>query len=206
MFDMKAEFGLTLQSPEGPKKVVVKYPDDNQVIEWRRKKKIVQKALGRSFEIAPSKPEACDVALLSAIRIDKEDGPQIDEAEAFYIIGQLTDTNVTERPEREGSLYTIRMKVMRKLYTSHSLRIPSVKEQMDYDRMRSSVVFLQYGNQEIRLNYRASGELYDQLRQSTEGYRGDVPVAHKAEAINVLLQEIRAKEEEPEPESDEDQD
>ena len=39
MFDSRAEIGLTLHSPEGPKKVLVRYPTDSEFIEWRRKKK-----------------------------------------------------------------------------------------------------------------------------------------------------------------------
>lgn len=206
MFDAKAEIGLTLPSPDGPKKIAVRYPSDEQFIEWRRKKKVVQKDLGRrSFQIESSRPEACDLALLNAIRVDKENGPQIDEAEAYYIIGQLADCEVSTRPEREGSAYTIRMKIMRKLNVSHTLRIPSVKEMMDYERMRSSVVFGQYGHQEIKINFRAASELYDKLKVAADGYKGDIPVPHKAEAINVLLQEIRAEQDDA-VEDDEDQD
>jgi hypothetical protein len=94
------------------------------------------------------------------------------------------------------------MKIMRKLATTHTLKLPSVKEMMDYERARSSVVFAAYGSQEIKINFRASADLYDKLKISTEGYAGDVPVPHKAEAVNILLQEIRAEQEEA-PEADE---
>ena len=205
MFDAKAEIGLTLPSPDGPKKIVVHYPSDEQFIDWRRKKKVVQKDLGRrSFQIESSKPEPGDLALLNAIRVDKEDGPAIDEAEAYYIMGQLSECEVSTRPEREGSSYTIQMKIMRKLNVSHTLRIPSVKDMMDYERMRSSVVFGQYGHQEIKINFRASADLYDKLKVATGGYKGDVPVPHKAEAINVLLQEIRAEQEEEQGDDEQD--
>jgi hypothetical protein len=202
MFDVKAEIGLTLPSPEGPKKIVVRFPTDNEFIEWRRKKKILQRDLGRrSFQIESSRPESCDLDLLRKIRTDK-DGPAIDDAESFYVIGQLADCEVSQRPEREGSSFTIRMKIMRKLATTHTLKLPSVKEMMDYERARSSVVFAAYGSQEIKINFRASADLYDKLKISTEGYAGDVPVPHKAEAVNILLQEIRAEQEEA-PEADE---
>src|SRR4051812_47157216 len=146
MFDSKAEIGLTIQG-EQPKKVVVTFPTDDQFIAWRRKKKVVQKDLGRrSFQIEMSKPEACDLALVNAIRIDKE-GPTIDDAEAVHIINRLSACEVPTRPDREGSAYVIAMKVMGRVNTSHTLRIPSVKEQMNYERMRSSVVFGQYGQE-----------------------------------------------------------
>jgi hypothetical protein len=207
MFDMlKGEIALNLHSPDGPKKVLVRFPTDSEFIEWRRKKKIVQKDLGRrKFQIESSVPEACDLTLLSEIRLDKENGPSLDEAEAYYAIGQLAEAEVKEQPQREGSAYVIRMKIMRKLTTKHTLRVPSVREMMDYERMRSSVVFGQYGQQEIRINFRASAELYDKLKLSTEGYANEIPVPHKAEAVNVLLQEIRGEQEETH-ESDDDQD
>ena len=82
MFDMKGEIALTLPAAEGPKKIVVRYPSDSEFIEWRRKKKIVQKDLGRrSFQIESSKPEPCDLALATAIRVDNGAGPVLDEAE-----------------------------------------------------------------------------------------------------------------------------
>jgi len=204
MFDSKAEIGLTIQG-EQPKKVVVRFPSDAEFISWRRKKKVVQKDLGRrKFQMEASKPEPCDLALVNAIRVDKE-GAAIDEAEAVHIIGRLTECEVPNRPDREGSAYVIAMKVMRKLNTTHTLRIPSVKEQMDYERMRSSVIYGQYG-QEIRINFAAAGELYDKLKVSIDGYAHDVPVSHKAEAVNVLLQELRDEQDDTPDSDDEDQD
>lgn len=205
MFDSKAEIGLTIQG-DPPKKVVVRFPNDSEFIAWRRKKKVVQKDLGRrSFQIESSKPEAVDLALVNALRVDT-DGPTLDEAESYYILTRLAECEVDTRPDREGSSYVITMKVMRKLTTTHTLRIPSVKEQMDYERMRSSVTFGQYGRQEIKINFQAAAELYDKLKVSVTGYANDVPVSHKAEAINVLLQELRADQEETPDEDDDDQD
>jgi hypothetical protein len=97
------------------------------------------------------------------------------------------------------------MKVMNRLTTTHKLRIPSVQEQMDYERMRSSVIFGKYG-QEIRINFQAAIDLYEKLKLETSGYANDIPVTHKAEAINVLLQELRAEDEASPDPDDEDQD
>ena len=206
MFDTKAEIRISLPSPEGRKTVVIRYFSDNEFFDWRRQKKVVQQDLGRGeSELAPVTPGDCDLALFNAIRMDKEDGPPVDEAEALYVLTLLSSAEVSERPEKEGSLYVIRMKVMRKYATSHTLRTPSVRQMMDYERQRSSLRFLKYGAQEIRINYRGAVDLYDSLAQSSEGYAGSVvPVCHKAEAINVLLQEIRAEHEEA-PDGDDDE-
>ncbi len=203
MFDVKDEISIPIQSPDGTKKIVVRFPTDGEFIDWRRKKKILQRDLGRrKSTIDPSRPEASDLELLKKIRIDK-DGPAVDEAEALFVIGRLAECEVDQQPERDGSAYSITMKIMGKLSATHTLRIPSVKEMMDYERQRSSVTFAAYGQNEIKINFRAAGELYDKLKVSVEGYAGDVPVPHKAEAVNVLLQEIRSEQDET-PEADED--
>ena len=194
MFDMKAEISIPIRSAEGIRQVIVRYPTDSEFLEWRRKKKILQNDLGRdSYEIVPSKPEACDLALVKLIQSDE--APITEEAEAYYILDRLFKTDISSRPEREGSGYTIRMKVMQKVKTSHTLRLPSVKETMDYERQRPPLTLKKFGQQEIRLNYSAAGELYDKLKQFSEGYQGDTPVLHKQEVINVLLQQIRSDEE-----------
>jgi hypothetical protein len=204
LFDTQAPISINLISPDGPKKVSVRYPTDDEFSDWRRKKKMQQKDLGRrSFQITPLTPEDCDLALANAIRLDKENGPPIDKAEAYFIVNRLLETEVREQPEREGSQFTIKMVVMRRLPVTHTLRVPSVQEMMDYERGRSSVTFGQYGQQDIRINYRAAGKLYDSLKQATSGYTNGVPIPHKAEAINVLLQEIRAEQEDTPLEDDE---
>jgi hypothetical protein len=204
MFDSKAEIDLKIQG-EQPKNAVFRFPTDAEFIAWRRKKKVVQKDLGRrKFQMEQSKPETCDLALVNAIRVDK-DGAALDEAESLHVITRLTECEVPNRPDREGYAYTIRMKALRRIPTSHTLRVPSVKEQMDYERNRSSVIFGQYG-QEIRINFAAASDLYDKLKVAVEGYSNDIPVWHKAEAVNVLLQELRDEQEDSPDADDEDQD
>lgn len=198
MFDVKQDLAIKIPSPEGVKRAEVRYPTDAEWIEWRRKKRIQQKDLGRrSFQIEASKPEQADLELYQKIRNpNQESAPQIDEAEAYYIISELVGAEVAERPERDGQSFAIKLKAMRRFSTLHVLRVPTMKESMEYERMRSSVVFGQYGTQEIRVNFSAAAGLYDKLKQRVEGYVGEVPVPHKAEAVNVLLQEIRAEQDE----------
>lgn len=205
MFDLKASIVVPLPGPEGHK-IEVSYPSDQQWIEWRRKKKVTQKDLGRrSFQIESAQPSTMDLQLINSVMQDKENAPKIDEAEAYYILQRLMACECNSNPEREGSSYVIKLKVMGKLMTEHKLAIPTVKQMMDYERMRSSVTFGQYGQQEIRINFQAASDLYDALKVSTVGYKGDVPVPHKAEAVNVFLQELRADQEEA-PGEDEDRD
>lgn len=207
MFDTKTEIVIPIETPEGIKKVAVRYPTDAEFSDWRRKKKVLQKDLGRrKFRIEGSLPDKNDLELLSKIRADKdEDAPTIDEAEASHIIGRLASCEVSDRPTRVGQAFSIPLKVMGRFATVHVLGVPSMKQLFEYDRLRSGVIHGEYGRSEIRINFQAAGELYDALKQSVEGYAGAVPIPHKAEAINVLLQELRSRQED-EPEGDEDDD
>lgn len=194
MFDINQEIGLSLETDQGIKKVAVRYPSDAEWLTWRRKKKIMQRDLGRgNFQMEPSVPGAADIELFNAIRVEKE-GPAIDESEAVEIISKLGNADVNTRPRREESGYRIELKVMQRLVTVHQLRIPSIKDKQTYNRSKSSVTYGQYSYQEIRINYKAGADLYDNLIVRTEGYAGPVPINHKAEVINVLLQEIAMSE------------
>jgi hypothetical protein len=208
LFDSRLELGIKLPSPDGVKRVFVSIPSDTNWETWRRKKRITQRDLGRrSFQIEASKPEPCDLDLFKkALVAEQEDGytlpadPADAAADAAFVIGLLTTVEATGRPSREGSLFRIELKVMGRHSTVHVLRMPSMREMLEYERVRSSITFGQYGTQEIRVNYRAAAELYDKLvkREQLEGYAegSPIPVIHKAEAVNVLLQEIRAEQDE----------
>jgi hypothetical protein len=208
LFDSTRELGIALPSEEGTKRVSVSFPSDTDFCEWRRKKKIIQKDLGRrSYQIVPPEPEKIDLDLVTKILVKREDevAPELDEADANYIINRLSQCEVSEQPEREGSAYVIKLKVLGQFRTVHVLRLPNMREWTSFDKLRSSIKFLPYGTQEIRMNYQVAGELYDKLKQRVDGYVGDrVPVSHKYEAVNVLLQEFRAQQEEaPADEDDE---
>lgn len=198
---MNLELGIKVPGPEGVRKVFVSFPSDADVATWRRAKSIVQKDIGRRQSIIEAtKPGKEDLDLYRKIRRTGEDSEELvelDESESNLLISKLLTCDVPEAPEREGSTFLIRMRVMDATDTVHVLKVPTVREMMDYERTRSSVIFGQYGRQEIRINYRAAGEFYDKLLSRVEGYEDNkVPVHHKAEALNELLQAIRAEQEE----------
>lgn len=198
-FDTSSEIGIKIPAPEGVKHVVVGWPSDNQWAEWRRRKKINQTDLGRrKYTMDPSKAEPADQELFDAIRKKPEDvAPcDVDVYEAAYVIGRLSECDVNEQPEREGSHFILKLKIMNRLDASHRVRVPSMREMMEYERQRSAVVFAAYNTQEIRINLRAAAKLYDEIHQSHEGYTNGVPIIHKAEIVNILLQEIRNEQEE----------
>jgi hypothetical protein len=44
-----------------------------------------------------------------------------------------------------------------------------------------------HGLQEMKLNLGASGDLYDALLISSEGYAGGVPISHKSEVVAEVI-------------------
>jgi hypothetical protein len=199
MFDVSKHFPVKLITPEGTKTVVVSMPSDQQWSDWRRKKKVKQTDLGRrKSTMEMSKGEQIDLDLVNAIRQEQEgvDPFDIDMEEAARVLNTLSICEVSEQPERDGSVFVINLKVMRRFDTVHRVRVPSVKDSQNYQRQRSSVVFGAYNTSEFRINLDASKKLYDAIVERSEGYVGAIPVIHKAEVVNVLLQEIEALQEE----------
>jgi hypothetical protein len=197
MFDTEAEIGVTIPG-DPPKKVVIRFPTDDEFSIWRRKKKINQRDMGRGkYKLDNMKAEACDLALFKAIRVDKDSDVELDEAEALHVINRLAKCEVTGPPTRSTGGMRIELRIMKRLLVAHVMRVPSVKQMMDYEALRSEVTFGQYNSQEIRLNYTSAGDLYDKLKLSTEGYKGAVPAPHKMEVINILIQETRAEYDDP---------
>lgn len=189
MFDSKAEINLKVHTAHGgSKRLLVRYPTDDEWITWRRKKKIVQRALGRGFDVEPATPEPADLDLLNAIKLDET---QVSRTDAFRIVNRLARFEVIVAPTLIGAAYKIEAKIMDQLLTAHVLRVPSVQELAEYHRNYMSVVFGQYGLQTITIDFTAGEALYNRLVQRTEGYVHTVPVPHKAEVINVLAQLIR---------------
>jgi hypothetical protein len=195
-FDAANEIVVPVSSPDGIKKVAVRFPTDDEWIDWRQRKKIKQRDIGRrNFQIEAGQPEKADAELFEKILVNKNG--KVDEAEGLHILNRLAACEATERPEQEAnSRFRIRLKVLGGIVTEHLLRMPSVREHMDYDRASSAVTFGNFGTQQISIILRPASELYDKLKVETAGYAGEVPVIHKAEAINQLIQEVRQLERE----------
>jgi len=191
MFDTNRELELTIPSPDGGKTVAVRFPTDDQWIERMRKLRTVVRTIGRgktSTEIENS--EEVDSDLVNAVRINA-DGPALDGAEASAVIDRISRADADEA-EREGSEYRIRLRVPGAV-TLHRLRMPSQKEILDYRRSAVSVLDGRR-RQEIRINLRAAGDLYDKLKTGLEGYAGDVPIVHKSAVVSELLATLRNEE------------
>lgn len=189
MFDTTQHIDLKIASPDGDKSVTVSYPTDEQLAERSNKMKLVVRQLSRGKSMTePAASGKNDLELVNKIKVS---GDELDEYEATQVLGRLVRCDVTDS-RREGNRIVVETKVPG-AKTTHTLKIPSAKQLHTHGRNALSVVEGRHGLQEMKLNLRASGELYDALVDQTEGYASNVPLPHKStvvsEAIAILNQD-----------------
>src|ERR1700688_3720542 len=87
VFDGSRKILLKLLSSEGTREVTVRFPSDDEWIEYNRRRKIIIKQLGRGISetVVPDSGEA-DSVLFAKIR--SGEGPEVDSFEANRILRQ----------------------------------------------------------------------------------------------------------------------
>jgi hypothetical protein len=73
---------------------------------------------------------------------------------------------------------------------THLLQMPSAKDVFDYRRSFARVLELPYNRQEITINLRAAGDLYEKLIEATEGY---APIIHQGVAVTAAIDALDAE-------------
>ncbi len=188
VFDSSREITINLRSAAGTKTVVVRYPTDAEWIERQRKRKIIIKQLGRgtSETILPDSEED-DLDLVNKLRpaSAENDGAEIDGFEAARILEQLSQADVDDVvPEAGGFRITLRILGG---VTAHVLQMPSSKDVIQYKRAFTRRLDLPYNKQQLTINLAAAADFYKRLRQSTEGYAGEVPIIHQAVVLRAAM-------------------
>jgi hypothetical protein len=183
MFDSSQNIPINLITPEGDKAVTVRFPTDNELSERVQRMKTVVRSLGRGKSVTePQANEKNDLDLFHKLFVE---GSELDEYEASNLISRLTRCKVSDS-RREGNQFTVALTVPG-ANTTHTLRIPSAKQVQQYSRQVVSVIEGRHGLQEMKLNLGASGDLYDALLISSEGYAGGVPISHKSEVVAEVI-------------------
>jgi hypothetical protein len=171
------------------RKVEVHYPSDKQLDRLKQATKVLIKDLGRGKqETTTSKQEGFDGKLLNEIR---EPGPDVDEAEATYIIDVVTQSVVIDI-KREGPAYRVFLSVPGDVVTEHALRLPTQGQIVDHRRASAKFISLPLGMREFRVNYGHAAHLYDELCEETSGYADGtkVPLNHKSAVIDATFDQI----------------
>lgn len=193
------------------KRCTVRYPTDSEWCERARKQRVVRHFLGRgkSQTDDDSETDRLNGELLAKIRQDKE-GPVLTQAEATLVMGKLERARVSE-VAREGDGFRIALKTSLG-DTVHVVGIPTAEQMLLHER-QSTRTTEGRRNQEIRGFLEPSGELYDKIVRSTEGYASDygsvaaatspasVPIVHKVSIVTEMLAQITAEDDDLLPES-----
>jgi len=190
VFDVNAAITLKLLSPEGERKIRVRFPTDQEWADRARKRKVYIKQLGRGIsETHVGHAEEVDAALLVAIR-EPNDSTEVDACEASQLVEQLGKAEVDDVEPVPGGFRVV-TRVPGGL-TVHTLKMPSAKDSFQYRRSFARVFDLPYNKQELTINLQAAADLYARLVQSTEGYGGaqpvgTVPIIHQAVAVKAAV-------------------
>ena len=189
VFDVTRPVAIQLRGPDGVKTIRVRFPSDDEWAERQRRRKLIIKNLGRRrSETTVSNSEDVDAALLAKIRTEEE--PEVDAFEAQKVIDQLATCDVDD-VVIVGDAFRITLRVLGGTVT-HLLKMPSAKDVADYRRGFARIVDLPFNRQELTINVRAAGDLYKKLVEATEGYAGDVPIIHQAEAVKAAIDGLDA--------------
>ena len=185
-FDSSKPFVVPILSG-GEKRCEVRFPSDKEWCDWARAQRTVRHFLGRG----KSKSDDVDLPRINAelfakIRIDR-DGAEFDEAEAGVVIGRVERATIVE-VDREGDSYRIQMKVPGARVV-HVLKMPTAKQMQDHERASTSAVGARR-SVEIRAFLEPSGDLYDKLHVSHEGYASEVPIVHKSAAVSEVIAQL----------------
>ena len=192
VFDGARQVEIRLRSAEGTRTVTVRFPTDEEWTERQRRRKVIIKQVGRgvSETVIPGSEEA-DGELLAKLRIG--DGPEVDGFEATRILEQLSQADVDDVIPEAGAFRVV-TRVPGGL-TTHTLRMPSAKDVIEYRRAFARILDLPFNKQELTVNLAAAGNLYQKLCQGVEGYAGSngsspvsaVPIIHQAVAVRAAI-------------------
>lgn len=186
MFDRTKEFALT--SKRAGKSVTVRFPTDAELIEHSRRIEIIKRSLGsgRGVETDIRGDDQAADWLMNLIRVSG--ASEIDEAEAAYFLDRILSIDV-ESCAVNGSTAEIKLRVCGNQITSHSLRIPTLKEERAFTKSLPRPVSLPNGISRQRASLEPFSSFFDSLSAGFDGYASvpdAVPITHKSAAINAM--------------------
>ncbi len=185
MFDTTLDFKIKLPSPSGLVEVTVKFPTDDQWLEYHRGRRVIERDLGRGkTEPAVLGAEAAAERLFAQIKVDGD----LDRSQADLLIRRLADARVAS-VEDEGGQYRVTVRFLN-MTGVHVLKMPSAL-QMKQAEAATRVVNEKYGAVEIMVNLKVFADLYGEMLVSAEGYSSSAPLLHKHAVVQAVLSEVR---------------
>lgn len=193
-FDVSKPFLIKIQSA-GEKQCLVRFATDAECCAWGKKPVTVRRFLGRGkTQTSETGTDASNAELLAVIREDQ--GSEFEPEDASLVIGKLFQA-VPQEIEREGVNYRVVLKVTGGIKTTHVVRMPTAKQMKDHEAASVRTISNRR-SVEMRALLEPSGELYDNVHVSHEGYQCPVPIVHKVAVISELMQQIAVESEDDE--------
>ncbi len=197
-FNSNGTFRPVIVSSE-EKFCTVRFPTDKEWCARSKRLQIIRRDLGRGrTQRDVTKPERVDKDLFDVIV--KTDDNQLDEYEASKVIQRLGSASV-RAVDRIGNSFRITMLVFGGVEVVHELKMPSLKDSTEFGR---TSVKETDGRRHTTFSVvlEPSGELWDKLMVSVEGYAdgSGIPIVHKDIALVEVLQQCQAIEDEADPE------
>ncbi len=200
VFDAALPIRIRLSAGAEKKEVVVRFPTDEEWVEWRLRRKVIIKQLGRgqSETTSPNSEEA-DADLVEKLRGRETDlvdqvqaavGPELDKYEAAVVVDQLQKAEVDDVFEFPGGLH-VALRVPGGT-VRHDIQMLSAKDLLQYRRAFARVLDLPYNRQQLTINLPAAGDLYDRLNGRSDDYAGGIPIIHKAAVVRAAVDAIES--------------
>jgi hypothetical protein len=185
MFDTNTSITIGLRTAHGKTDITVRWPSDEEWGAHRKRRKIMQRQLGRGATETEIETGEADAKLYDAIKLNG--APPLSVAEATRIVDTIATCDVLNvdlhAEDAEVQLQTLMGEV------KHTVRIPTMDQVRTLQRS-TRLITLPYNRQEIKTNLETSTLLWDQCAGRTEGYTGPVPNIHKDVAIRAVVAAI----------------
>jgi hypothetical protein len=192
-FDAGQTFETVLPTPDGDKRITVRYPTDEEWAQRQRTRKTVIKHLGRGqSKTTTTGGEDADLACYERIR--QEGSDTLDAFEVAVVLDRLSRANVVD-VEKQGKEYEVTLQVLDGTVT-HVLKMPSRKQIQNHRDRFASFIDLPFNTQRMFLDLASAGSTYDALFVRNEGYAGSVPLPHKVAAVQAVITTLESEFEE----------
>lgn len=185
MFDTSTTITISLRTAGGKTDVTVRWPSDEEWAAHRKRRRLLQRQLGRGATETEIETSEADAKLYEAIKLNG--APPLSVAEAGKVVETIALCDVIDvrlnAEDAEVDLQTLMGPV------KHTAKIPTMDQVKSLQRS-TKFITLPYNRQEIRANLDSSASLWDQCGGRAEGYAGPVPNLHKDVAIRAVINAI----------------
>ena len=185
MFDTETTITIGLRTASGKADITVRWPTDEEWAAHRRRRRLLQRQLGRGATETEIESSDADSRLYEAIKLNG--APPLSLAEAGKVVETIATCDVVDvrlgADAAEIDLNTLMGPV------THTVKIPTMDQVKTLQRS-TKFITLPYNRQEIRANLDSSAGLWDKCAGQAEGYSGAIPNLHKDVAIRAVINAV----------------